>query len=429
MAYWDNGNLKISDNNNYFLNGDKPFFWLGDTAWLIFANISEEEAYVYLKNRADKGFSVIQACLVYAVPKMADINKMPTGRYDVETSKYWEHCDRIIKMAQELGIYMALLPSWGSLLKNNIINMENASEYAEFLADRYKDYKNIIWVLGGDIKAAGYEGIYNVMGNLLKEKNSDKLIGFHPFGRCSSTQWFGDAKWLDFNMFQSGHRRYDQCEMGAWDDNGDNTSYYGEDNWKYVEHDKKLSDKPTLDAEPSYELILQGLHDASQPYWMAKDVRRYAYWSVLAGAAGHTYGDNSVMQFFTGSKNGASYGAKESWKTAIHHDGSGQMRYLKELMESVDYVNGKKADEFLIGGQKEKYERVAVFAGKDFLIAYSFLGKSFCIDTSCYIGKEIWFMKPATGVYSYEGVISGGEFEFKELPCYDDNTDIVVLIK
>lgn len=109
--------------------------------------------------------------------------------------------------------------------------------------------------------------------------------------------------------------------MGSGDDNGDNISYYGEDNWKYVEHDKKLSDKPTLDAEPSYKLILQGLHDASQPYWMAKDVRRYAYWSVLAGAAGHTYGDNSVMQFFTGSKSGASYGAKESWKTAIHHDG------------------------------------------------------------------------------------------------------------
>lgn len=80
MAYWDNGNLRISDNHRCFLNGDTPFFWLGDTAWLIFTNISEEEAYLYLKNRADKGFSVIQACLVYAAPQMADINKMSTGR-------------------------------------------------------------------------------------------------------------------------------------------------------------------------------------------------------------------------------------------------------------------------------------------------------------------------------------------------------------
>lgn len=429
MAYWDKGALRVSDNHSYFLNGDTPFFWLGDTAWLIFTNISEEDAYLYLKNRADKGFSVIQACLVYAAPEMADINKMPVGRYDVEASEYWEHCDRVIRMAEDLGLYMALLPSWGSLLKNNIINSENALKYAAFLAERYADYENIIWVLGGDIKAAGYEEIYNIMANVFKEKNRDKLIGFHPFGRCSSTQWFKDAKWLDFNMFQSGHRRYDQCEMGAWDDNGNNTSYYGEDNWKYVEHDRRLSDKPTLDGEPSYELILQGLHDASQPYWMAKDVRRYAYWSVLAGAAGHTYGDNSVMQFFTGAKEGASYGAKEYWRTAMHHDGSGQMRYLKELMLSVDYVNGAKADELLVSGQKEKYERVSVFAGKDFLIAYSFLGKAFVIDTSDYIGKEVWLMKPATGAYSYAGTISSSQFEYEEIPCYDGNTDMVVLIK
>ena len=49
-------------------------------------------------------------------------------------------------------------------------------------------------------------------------------------------------------MFQSGHRRYDQCNLGAWDDI-DSPSYYGEDNWKYVLHDHALSNKPVLDAE------------------------------------------------------------------------------------------------------------------------------------------------------------------------------------
>ena len=101
-----------------------------------------------------------------------------------------------------------------------------------------------------------------------------------------------------------------------------------------------LSDKPTLDGEPSYEWILQGLHDASQPYWTAKDVRRYAYWSVLAGACGHTYGDNSVMQFYSGNSEGRSYGARDYWQTAIHHDGSAQMGHLKALMESVDFTGG-----------------------------------------------------------------------------------------
>ena len=54
-------NLHVSDNKRYLMKGSETFFWLADTGWLIFGNISEEEAYNYLKNRADKGFNVIQA--------------------------------------------------------------------------------------------------------------------------------------------------------------------------------------------------------------------------------------------------------------------------------------------------------------------------------------------------------------------------------
>jgi hypothetical protein len=50
-----------------------------------------------------------------------------------------------------------------------------------------------------------------------------------------------------------------------------------------------------LDGEPSYEGIPQGLHDPTQPLWTDADARRYAYWSVFAGACGHTYGDNAVL--------------------------------------------------------------------------------------------------------------------------------------
>ena len=57
-------NLHISSNKKYLMKGDKPFFWLGDTAWMLFTNISYEEAYTYLKNRADKGFNVIQSVLI-----------------------------------------------------------------------------------------------------------------------------------------------------------------------------------------------------------------------------------------------------------------------------------------------------------------------------------------------------------------------------
>ena len=38
--------LSISGNGRYFMQGDKPFFWLADTGWLIFGNLTEEEAAV-----------------------------------------------------------------------------------------------------------------------------------------------------------------------------------------------------------------------------------------------------------------------------------------------------------------------------------------------------------------------------------------------
>jgi hypothetical protein len=38
----------------------EPFFYLGDTAWELFHRLTREEADLYLKDRAAKGFTVIQ---------------------------------------------------------------------------------------------------------------------------------------------------------------------------------------------------------------------------------------------------------------------------------------------------------------------------------------------------------------------------------
>lgn len=422
--------LSISENGRYLMQGDKPFFWLADTGWLIFGNLTEEEAVAYLRNRAEKGFNVIQAVLVYSTKELETINKMGWKAADiVDTPEYWDHVERIVSMAEEMGLYMALLPSWGSLVKNNLITEENICTYADFLTERFAKYNNIIWVLGGDIKADLYIQLYNKFGTYMKKKMPDKLITFHPFGRCASTMWFAKEDWIDFHMFQSGHRRYDQCNLGAWDDTG-NPSYYGEDNWKYVERDYQLCVKPTLDAEPSYEWILQGLHDETQPYWTAREVRRYAYWSVLAGACGHTYGDNAVMQFYKDGIQGVNYGVVCTWDEAVHHEGAGQMGFLRCLMESVDFVNGTARDDLIIGGQREKHARISVFAGKEYAIAYDYLGEPFTLDTGAYIGKEMWWISPVTGVKSYIGMCGKDHFEahrFKRIET--EHTDRILLIR
>jgi hypothetical protein len=54
--------LKVSENGHYFVDQNaKPFFYLGDTCWLLFQRLDRDEVDEYLKDRAAKGFTVVQA--------------------------------------------------------------------------------------------------------------------------------------------------------------------------------------------------------------------------------------------------------------------------------------------------------------------------------------------------------------------------------
>jgi len=65
-----NVKFKISPNGRYFVDQNgKPFFYLGDTCWLLFQRLNHEELDEYLKDRAAKGFTVIQAYVLRGLGK------------------------------------------------------------------------------------------------------------------------------------------------------------------------------------------------------------------------------------------------------------------------------------------------------------------------------------------------------------------------
>ena len=71
---------------------------------------------------------------------------------------------------------------------------------------------------------------------------------------------------------------------------------------------------------------------------------------------------------------------RELWQDAMHHPGCAQLKYLKDLMESVDFINGKADDSLLLFGQKERYHRISVFAGEDYILCYDYMGDEFLLD-------------------------------------------------
>lgn len=409
--------LTISENKRHFRLDGKPFFWLGDTAWLLFQKLSYEEALIYLDNRAAKGFTVIQATLVHG-DRYANSNGSAAlldedfSRPNPDTSEaaYWPQVRRIVDAAAERGMIMALLPSWGRFVAQGSLCGEKIDAYTDFLAKTFGDCENVLWLVGGDVRGSAAQPEFEKIGTCLRKKCPNHLIGYHPFGRCSSSMWFHEADWLDFNMFQSGHRRYDQVTMNEWDDRAAAEAFVGEDSYRYVQHDYALTPtKPVLDGEPSYELIPQGLHDGSQPYWQACDVRRYAYWSLMAGACGFTYGSNAIMQFWRGVEKGA-YSVLETWQEALHNPGSMYMTHVRRLMESIRWQEGAPAQEYLVENSGEKYDYNLALRTPNALCVYTYSGKPFAVDTSLLPGSICgWWFDPVSGGRSCLGAVEAAD--------------------
>ena len=396
--------LNISANKRYFQTKDgKPFFWLGDTGWLLFVKCKREDAILYLETRKQQGFNVVQAMLLHDFSNTRNVyNDWALTDFDVSKPNitagsnfndaqqydYWDHVDFIIDEAAKRGIYMAIVPTWGSNVKSGKINEQQAEAYGKFLAKRYKNKPNIIWLNGGDINGKDGYAVWEKLGSTIKNFDSNHLMTFHPRGRTSSTDWFHQSLWLDFNMFQSGHKSYSQ------DTSSKERRHFGEDNWKYVDEDYAMEPvKPTMDGEPSYEDIPYGLHDTLSGYWNAAEIRRYAYWSVFAGGAGFTYGQNAVMQYYVPGDTGISFFPKQNWQVGINAEGATQMKQLKKLMESYSYFDRVPAQELLYDNG-EKYERVIATKGKNYAMFYVYDGREFSIDMKQLKftqAKAIWF--------------------------------------
>jgi hypothetical protein len=325
-----------------------------------------------------------------------------SGEYD-----FWDHVDWIVDKAGEKGIFLGMVAAWGSIARSKRLNENNVEAYSRFLVDRYKNRWNIVWIVGGDTQGDREREVWRTMGRTFRERDPNHLITFHPFGRTQSSTWFHNEPWLDFNMFQSGHRRYDQdTTPGA----------KGEDNWRYVLEDyAKKPPKPTLDGEPSYEGIPQGLHSPAEPLWNANDVRRYAYWSVFAGAAGHTYGRSAVMQMHKPDQGGGAYGNKKYWFDAIHDAGAGQMQHLKQLMLSRPYLVRAAAQDTISGPSGTKYDYVTVTKGSGYLFAYTYTGRPFRLKIGAISASKVrgWWFDPRKGSALEIGMfLNSGEREF-----------------
>ncbi len=415
------GDLQIAPSRRTLQTGDgKPFFYLGDTAWELFHRVTREEASLYLENRARKGFTVIQAVALAEIDGLTVPNvygALPL--IDRDPSKpneaYFKHVDFVVDRAQALGLYIGFLPTWGKYWKtseSNIFTPEKARSYGRFLGQRYRD-KPIIWILGGDqnVVTAEERATIDALAAGLKEGDGGRhLFTFHPRGPGQSSRQLEEIPWLDFNMSQSSHAARDH------------------DTGLYAEHDLALTAlKPTLDGEPRYECIPVGFYlkdhngvDRFDDY----DVRQAAWWAVMAGACGHTYGNNNIWQMWQPGRSPALQ-ANVPWQEALDHPGSRQLGLMRRFMEANAFQTLLPDQKIILDGPRYGPAKIRAMRAADGsrVVVYTARGEPFTLDQSVvkspYV-RQSWF-DPRYGV-SYEFRLSGRAWDQQTFQTYTPPT-------
>jgi hypothetical protein len=308
------GPIRVGTDGRHFVDQKgAPFFWLGDTAWPLFAQYSKAQAEAYLENRGKKGFTVIQGVLAWGLgsgmeqktPMANALGQKPWLDDDPARPNpaYFAHVDHLVDFANQNGLVLAMLPTWGFYVKESpVVNMKNARAYGRWLGARYKSAPNVVWVNGGDRTPTGFEDVFRELARGLREGDGGAhLITYHPCGWRSSAQFFHAEDWLDFNMIET---------WTEW------SKIYP----AVVSDSLRAPRKPVVLGEGAYENGPEYPQGPITP-WV---VRRQAWWTVMAGGF-HTYGQNQMWRM------------EADWDKSFDTPGADQVCLMKRIVTSLPW--------------------------------------------------------------------------------------------
>jgi hypothetical protein len=390
--------LKVSANGRHFVDQNgKPFFYLGDTCWLLFQRPTREEVDAYLKDRAAKGFTVMQAYVLRGLGKnhldgnssLLDATPLIDRDPTRPNEEFFKNVDYVINRANELGLVMGLVTakSWHvTEHAEKVFDEKNAYTFGKFLGERYRN-NAVLWFPGGDSAPGKYDAVWVAMAKGLKDgSGGSQLVCYHGQGSTSSSQWFHQADWLDFNSIQSGH-------------------HFGSDSYAFVSKDYALVPaKPTVDMEPAYENHPTG---TDKPLIDSHKVRTQAYSAMLAGAAGHGYGALDLFYFYKDADGPFPKNGFQHWRTATAYEGSRQVGLMRRLFEERPWHKMVPDQSAIASDQGEGTQRIVAARAADgaFVVAYTPVGQPVSIHMDKLVGSQVkaqWY-DPRTGTWKTIG--------------------------
>jgi hypothetical protein len=319
------GFLQVSPNRRYLTFTDgTPFFWLGDTWWAVpSANMPFANFQRAVDKRLSQGYTVFQAHGHRALfPDAAGrgIGALEATRTpDADTLRYWREVDRYLVYADARGMVGVIGFSGHSAL--DAVSLGDLQRLWHYYLARYGAY-SITFLITQEYNARLGNVAERVpkllaLGQFIKDTDPyRRAMTVHPWTHSSDQRQAWPEPWLDFILFQAGHRRFAPAEF-YW-------GVFGRE-----------PHKPMVEAEANYEGFTDGRFTDN-----ATAVRRSAYTAFQGGGCGFTYGAQGLYAGVLDRNRPlttARWGPVLTWDEGLQLPGGAQLQHLRACYESVQW--------------------------------------------------------------------------------------------
>lgn len=396
--------LKKSANGRYLIYQDgTPFFLLGDSAWYLPVQGTNADIDTYLADRAAKGFNTVLVQIIdnhYADKAPNNIDGVAPfttpGNFSTANPAYFTRIDYILTQANNRGMLVIVFPlflgyncgsdGWAKQVLAD--TTPHIQQYAQFLGNRYKNFGNIIWVMGGDTDvtcASGLAAKVDAFATALVAADPNHLVTSHNNGNEAVTPWLPTVpSWLNLNnVYGPSPLTFTQGQ----------TAY------------NRTPTRPFFLIESYYENDGHGL--------TRKQLRNQEYWALLSGCAGFMFGNCPMWGAGSAVTHTKCPSVSADWRLHLNSPGAQDITRLKNLFTSVtwqtlvpDFTHTTVTAGYGSGATTVTTSRAS---DGSFVISYLPTVSGITVNMSKLTGKSVaarWY-DPSDDVYS---TVSGSPF-------------------
>lgn len=388
--------LEIDSSRRFLVRADgSPFIWIGDTFWK-FSKLSRQQRLELLDDRKSKGFNVVMIRVgtgTKGEPAGFTGNLQPI-------ESHFQELDHLVAAANERGMYVAIAAGWWYVIRD--YDADALYKFGKFIGDRYKDNDNIIWLGAGEVgshhrkQQLDFDRVKSLVRGIRDGDTGNKLLTLHAdYQRGTSLSRMSEL--TDFENWQTSQwccpedlPRKDERDWTVWE---------------AIAYDyQQTPTKPTLDAEAWYENTNLGGGTPATPY----NIRRRAYFSILAGGFGHSYGGSGIWD------------ATSDFSQALEYEGATQIGYLSQLLHALgnDFLKLRPSQSMIVRGQSSDYERhIQAASANDgsYALVYTAGTSNFALDLSLLSSERIsviWFDPRTKVLQKNEAVTQDSQVDF-----------------